>query len=306
MSCKDVRGLIPLYLYGELSFDEEERVEQHLAACAECQAERARCEKLTSLLGQGEAGVSAELLARCRRDLSAALEQERRRRGWAAAARRFWSEWIVSPPLWVRPAGALAMLLLGFFAARLLPEDAAVLGPLARSSPPPMVGKVRLVDTTDRGEVRVQYEEIRPRELRGSFQDERIRQLLLAAASDPTDPGVRAESIDLLKHRTADAEVRRALINALRTDENAAVRLKALEALRPFAREPETRQALAQVLLTDKHAGVRIAAVELLADVQEPDVAGALQQLLHREEDQYIRQRTLSALAAMKASYGTF
>ena len=89
MSCKDVRGLIPLYLYGELSFDEEERVEQHLAVCAECQAERARCEKLTSLLEQGEAGVSAELLARCRRDLSAALEKERRRRGWAAAAGRF-------------------------------------------------------------------------------------------------------------------------------------------------------------------------------------------------------------------------
>lgn len=306
MSCKEVRELIPLYLYGELSFDEEERVEQHLAACAECSAERARCEKLTALLGQGEAGVSAELLARCRRDLAAALEKERKRRSWTAAVRRFWTNWVVSPPLWARPLGAVAMLALGFFGARMLPEDAAVLGPLARNTPPPVVGKVRLVDTTDRGEVRVQYEEIRPRELRGSFQDERIRRLLLAAASDPTDPGVRVESIDLLKDRTADAEVRRALINALRTDENAGVRLKALEALKPYARDPETRQALAQVLLTDKHAGVRIAAVDLLANVGEPDVAGVLQQLLHSEEDQYIRQRSIQALAAMKASYGTF
>ncbi len=305
MNCQEVRDLIPLYLYGELSFDEEERVERHLASCAACAAERARCEKLTLLLGEGEAGVSAELLARCRRDLAAALEKERRRRGWAAL-RRFWTEWVVSPPMWLRPVGAMAMLALGFFGARMLPEDAAVLGPLARSSPPAVVGKVRLVDTTDRGEVRVQYEEIRPRELRGSFQDERIRRLLLAAANDPTDPGVRVESIDLLKNRTADAEVRRALINALRTDENAGVRLKALEALRPYAHEPETRQALAQVLLDEKHVAVRMAAVEMLADVQEPDVAGALQQLLHREEDQYVRQRTLKALAAMKASYGTF
>ncbi len=305
MNCQEVRDLIPLYLYGELSFDEEERVERHLASCAACAAERARCEKLTLLLGEGEAGVSAELLARCRRDLAAALEKERRRRGWAAL-RRIWTEWVVSPPMWLRPVGAMAMLALGFFGARMLPEDAAVLGPLARSSPPAVVGKVRLVDTTDRGEVRVQYEEIRPRELRGSFQDERIRRLLLAAANDPTDPGVRVESIDLLKNRTADAEVRRALINALRTDENAGVRLKALEALRPYAHEPETRQALAQVLLDEKHVAVRMAAVEMLADVQEPDVAGALQQLLHREEDQYVRQRTLKALAAMKASYGTF
>lgn len=306
MSCQEVRDLIPLYLYGELSFDEEERVEQHLASCPACAAERARCEKLTALLGEGEAGVSAELLARCRRDLAAALEKERKRRGFLTAARGIWQRWVVSPPMWMRPAGALAMLALGFFGARMLPEDSAVLGPLVRSSSPAVVGKVRLVDTTERGEVRVQYEEIRPRELRGSFQDERIRRLLLAAASDPTDPGVRVESIDLLKTRTADAEVRRALINALRTDENAGVRLKALEALRPYAHDAETRQALAQVLLTDKHAGVRIAAVELLANVKEPDVAGALQQLLHQEEDQYIRQRSLKALAEMKASYGTF
>lgn len=306
MNCKDVRELIPLYLYGELDFDQEEMVEQHLAGCAECGAERARCETLTALLAQGEAGVSAELLARCRRELAMALEKERGRRGFATALRSFWSRWVVSPPMWMRPVGAVAMLALGFFGARLVPEDAPVLGPLARSTPPPVVGKVRLVDTTSSGEVRVQYEEIRPRELRGSFQDERIRRLLLAAASDPTDPGVRVESIDLLKERTADAEVRRALLDALQTDENAAVRLKALEALRPFAHEAETRKALAEVLLTDKHAGVRIAAVELLATVREPDVAGVLQQLLHQEEDQYIRQRSLKALAEMKASYGTF
>ncbi len=60
------------------------------------------------------------------------------------------------------------------------------------------------------------------------------------------------------------------------------------------------------MLLTDSHAGVRIAAVEMLANVKEPDVAGALQQLLHQEEDQYIRARTIQALSAMKASYGTF
>lgn len=306
MNCKDVRELIPLYLYGELSFDQEELVEHHLEACAECGAERARCEKLTSLLAQGEAGVSAELLARCRRDLAAAIQKERGLRGFGAALRAFWSRWFVSPPMWARPVGALAMLALGFFGARLLPEDSPALGPLARSSPPPVVGKVRLVDTTGSGEVRVQYDEIRPRELRGSFQDERIRRLLLAAASDSTDPGVRVESIDLLKERTADADVRRALLDALRTDENAAVRLKALEALRPFAQDPETRKALADVLLTDRHAGVRIAAVELLANVREPDVAGVLQRLLHQEEDQYIRQRSLKALAEMKASYGTF
>ncbi|MCS7043545.1 MAG: HEAT repeat domain-containing protein [Bryobacteraceae bacterium] len=304
MNCEKVRELIPLYLYGELAFDEEERLEEHLSACPACASERARCEKLTALLAQGEAVLSAELLSRCRRDLATALEKERRGRGLAARWRALWSKWLSAPPAWFRPVGAVALVALGFFGARLLPEDLAWPGRSAQAQP--VVGRVRLIDTAPGGIVRVQYEEVRPRELRGSFEDERIRRLLLAAAMDPTDPGLRVESIDLLKDRTADAEVRRALIDALRSDDNPAVRLKAIEALRPYAHEPETRKALAQVLLADTHAGVRIAAVELLANVKEPDVAGAFQQLLHREEDQYIRQRTLKALDEMKASYGTF
>ena len=304
MNCKEVRELLPLYAYGELGFDEEERVEQHLASCPACQAERARCEKLASLLAQGEAGVSAELIARCRRDLAAALQSERSRRGILARMRALWPQRHSPPPAWLRPAAALALVALGFFGARLVPEDAPLFG--CASGRQAEVGRVRLIDAADNGQVRVLYEEVRPRELRGSFRDERIRRLLLAAASDPSDPALRAESIDLLKDRTADADVRRALLNALRTDENPAVRLKALEALRPYAHEPETRQALAQVLLADTNAGVRIAAVDLLAGVQEPDVAGAFQQLLHQEQDQYIRQRTLQALGAMRASFGTF
>lgn len=304
MTCDRFREQIPLLLYGELSFDEEEKLEQHLAACPACAAERQRCEKLSALLAEGEAGVSAELLARCRHDLAAALARERSRRGPAAWLRRFREGWATAPPAWFRPVGAAALVALGFFAARLMPEDVAWPGRAAQAQP--VVGRVRLIDAAPGGMVRVQYEEIRPRELRGSFHDERIRQLLLAAAADPSDPALRVESIDLLKDRTADAEVRRALIDALRTDDNPAVRLKAIEALRPYAHEPETRTALAQVLLADRNAAVRIAAVDLLANVKEPDVAGAFQQLLHREEDHYIRQRTLKALAEMRASYGTF
>ena len=34
--CADVKDFFALLLYGELSFDEEERVESHLDACADC------------------------------------------------------------------------------------------------------------------------------------------------------------------------------------------------------------------------------------------------------------------------------
>ena len=39
MTCDSVSKLIPLYFYGELTPDEEDRVEQHLDACAACSRE---------------------------------------------------------------------------------------------------------------------------------------------------------------------------------------------------------------------------------------------------------------------------
>jgi HEAT repeat protein len=140
----------------------------------------------------------------------------------------------------------------------------------------------------------------------GSLDDDRIRQLLLSAAADPADPGLRVESIDLLKRDPADQEVRRALLNALRTDTNSGVRLKALEGLKAFAQDPETRKAIAQVLLTDDNPGVRIQAIDLLVENKQPEIAGVLQELLRREENSYVRDRSLKALGEMKASQGTF
>jgi predicted anti-sigma-YlaC factor YlaD len=39
MNCDTVAKQLPLMLYGELSFDEEEIVQQHLDNCLVCQAE---------------------------------------------------------------------------------------------------------------------------------------------------------------------------------------------------------------------------------------------------------------------------
>ena len=36
LNCKNIQGQFALLLYGELSFDEEERIESHLDGCTEC------------------------------------------------------------------------------------------------------------------------------------------------------------------------------------------------------------------------------------------------------------------------------
>ena len=42
MSCNDIQKEIPLYSYGEVSSETEEKIESHLAECTACRAELER------------------------------------------------------------------------------------------------------------------------------------------------------------------------------------------------------------------------------------------------------------------------
>jgi hypothetical protein len=122
MNCEEARQFMLLAGYGELSFEEEEALELHIASCPECQAARAENATLESLLAQAELEPPAGLLARCRRDLAVRIGEESslRRR---FSVRQLWDRWVVHPPMWLRPVGAMAMLAAGFFAARIVPES---------------------------------------------------------------------------------------------------------------------------------------------------------------------------------------
>src|ERR1700733_6916678 len=72
-NCADARMLFALLLYGELSFDEEERVDSHLAGCVDCRAALER-EKSLHAAGDGVAvGPAASLLREFRTELRASL-----------------------------------------------------------------------------------------------------------------------------------------------------------------------------------------------------------------------------------------
>lgn len=267
-------------------------------------------EKMESVLNNhGEAEIPAGLLAKCRRELSARIEEERLSPASGFSWARWWREWVVNPPMWLRPAGAVAMLAIGFMAARFVPvgsDGANFTGDPGMERNAGNLQRVTLVDAGEPGKVRVHFDEVRQRELTGDLSDGRIRRLLLAAASDPSDPAVRVNSINALKQECADDEVRTALLNSLQSDPNSGVRLKALEALRPFAHVPETRRVLSQVLLTDDNPGVRTQVIELLTASKSPELAGVLQELLQREQNNYVRSLSQRALTEMKASQGTF
>lgn len=69
MSCDEIRTLLILYPYGELSFDEEERVEFHLKNCVACQDERAALAAVRSAADDAAVEPGLELLSSCRQDL---------------------------------------------------------------------------------------------------------------------------------------------------------------------------------------------------------------------------------------------
>lgn len=299
MNCEAAKQDLTLYLYGELGFEQEEHIEQHVAGCEPCRNELERMRRFHAAIDQQETDPSPELLLACRRELrarTAAVRQAEENTLWARL-RRFVTV-IVPSAAFLRPVGALALVAMGFTGGRLWDESRTVNEPTAL--------RVRNLTANEDGGVDLIVEEVRQKTLRGRLDDERIRGMLLTAATDPSDPGLRARTFDVLKEQAEQSEVRRALLRALAWDSNPGVRLKAIEALQPVARDPETRRVLAQVLLDDDNPGVRTMAVDLLAGEVEIDVIGTLQEAVTRESNPYIRQKTLKALREANASVETF
>jgi hypothetical protein len=305
MTCDAVTKAIPLYHYGELAPDVEEGVEDHVQSCAACRAELARHKALAAALDSHTLAPSPELFTECRHDLARAIYREEtpavRRNAsdpWGLFREAFRSMW--HPGIrFGQPVGAVALLAMGFFAARFT-------GSFSPVTSEGIVSSIRSVQPDNTGRVQISLDETRRRVISGRLEDQNIRRLLLAAAREQDNPGVRVESVQLLKDQCSYAETRGVLLEAVLRDPNPGVRLKALEGLKSFSTDPEVRRSLAQVLLKDQNAGVRIQVIDLLIAHQDAATAGVLQTLIGKEDNNYVRMRCQNALRDMNASVGTF
>jgi hypothetical protein len=298
MSCQDFSEQFALYLYGELAPAAEEALESHCASCEPCRAALEQERVLHRSIDGAEMEVPDLLLASCRRELSQQLmAAPALRRGLGGRLQ----DWFGSAVNWKPALAACALLACGFFAGRLGQRPAET-----DLAPENLLTRVRDVNSDGQGQVRLVLEETRQRTVGGSLDDDRIRQLVLAAAQDPADAGVRFESVDVLRRHPAAADVQRALMSALSRDPNPGVRLKALEGLKLYAGDPLVRRLFADTLERDDNPGVRTQAVDLLIQHGQKDVVDVLQRLMQREENGYIRSRSQRALEAINASVETF
>jgi hypothetical protein len=308
MTCDSVVRLIPLYFYGELMPEEEDQLEEHLHACALCTREMERQRALAAALDRRRQDEPPPaLLDACRADLLAAIQGGAPR--YERPAKGPWTLFLEALAATLSgfhryraPVGALSLVALGFFAARF---TGAGLPASSLSPAGDVFSTVRSVEPEGSGRVQIAVDETRRRVVSGPTGDRYIQRLLLAAVRED-NPAVRVESVGLLRSRADSGEVRDALLNAVAHDSNAGVRLEALDGLKPLAGDPQVRTTLARVLLADDNPAVRMQVVDLLVSHRDDSMVGVLQNLVQKEDNNYVRLKCEKALKDMNASIGTF
>ncbi|MGA1984692.1 MAG: HEAT repeat domain-containing protein [Candidatus Sulfotelmatobacter sp.] len=311
MKCEWVRENIVLQVYGELADDARHELEQHVARCADCAAELKAEQEFHALLAQDRAAeASPNLVAASRMRLQEALE--------TAKQGSFFSRLAFDPANWLRqvkfsPALASAILILGFvggigtmreiYGTRAantagitnasnqtgVPSEASISG----------ISSVTPVPGTD--QVSIKYNTVSTQEAQGSLNDQKIQQLLLYAARNNYNSGVRVDSVDLLAQKTGDMQVREALMYALQNDTNPGVRLKSLGALGNYVKnDTNVRDAVLRALVNDTNSGVRIEALRLIEPVKaDGSVRGVLMALAAKDQSTYIKSQARTMLAQL-------
>jgi len=208
---------------------------------------------------------------------------------------------LFDPAVWLRqmkfsPALATVLFLVGFGGGvgtmyQIRPQQPSVITGTPAPAEASIAGIRSVTQDPATNRVSIQYDTVRTEQLQGSLSDQRIQQLLLFAARNNYNSGVRVDSVGLLTKQPQDERVRQALAYALRYDSNPGVRLKALEGLGPFVRSEVTvRDVVLQALVSDNNQGVRTQALHLLEPVSaDSSVRIVLTQLSRSDDNKYIQ-----------------
>jgi hypothetical protein len=247
---------------------------------------------------------SPNLVAASRMRLQESLE--------TAEQGRFWHRLIFDPAAWLRqvrfaPALAAAIFIVGFAGGivttyKVLNGNVeTVSGPVAAPAESSITGIQSISQDPNSNHISIKYNTVSTQEAQGSLNDQRIQQLLLFAARNNYNSGVRMDSVDLLTQEPDNSHVREALIYALRYDSNPGVRLKALDGLGPYVKsDARVRDAVLEDLLHDSNPGARTEALRLLDPVRaDSSVRTVLQKLSTSDQNQYIRSQARIMLAQL-------
>jgi hypothetical protein len=308
MKCEWVQQNIVLYVYDELPDDARHELEQHVARCKDCAAELESTRKFRVDVAQFPVQEpSPSFLAASRMRLQEALE--------SAEQGAWWHRLIIDPLTWLNqirfaPALAAAIFIVGFAGGigatyKMLKGNPGIETqtntPPAQASLASVSGISSVTQQAGSNQVTIKYETVSPQEARGSLSDPNIQQLLLYAARNNFNAGVRMDSVNLLTQQPNNQHVREALLYALHYDANTGVRLKALDGLGPYVKDDvQVRDAVLESLMSDSNPGVRIEALRLLEPVRaDSSVRIVLERLAAKDENRYIRSQARTLVAQL-------
>jgi hypothetical protein len=310
MKCDWVQQNILFYVYNELEDDARYEVEQHLARCPECASELKVTRKFHTTMSQNPvAEPTPNLLTASRMRLQEALE--------TTSQGGLWRRLIFEPGAWLRqirlsPALAAAIFIVGFGGGIGATYNFLAKGPgitdvanLDRSpnqtpiEASAITGIRSVTQQPGSNQVSIKYDTISTEEAQGSLNDQRIQQLLLFAARNNFNSGVRMDSVDVLTQTPNDTRVREALMYALQNDTNPGVRLKALDGLSGFVgQDGQVRDAVLQALISDSNSGVRLQALRLVEPMKaDSNVRAVLTRLAQTDQNLSIRSQARTMLS---------
>jgi hypothetical protein len=336
MNCELAHERIVMAAYGELPDDAAHELDRHLATCGGCAQER---EQLLALKLLAEAypvcDPDPNLMARSRMRLEEALDAIPPKRWFE---RLFQSLRNNAASLQAAPIAVCLLLIIGGGAGSLAGYHVAQVHTVKVADTSVQPGQAQLPPgapqsaqtqtasaSTDGGEgqlaqpqvanissivrqpnseyVEVRYNQVVPRQMRGTLDDPHIRQLLMLASANAANPGIRDDSVGLLAAECRAGHqcstIREALLFALRYDRSVAVRQKALEGLQPYVTEDlEVRDAVLEALLNDPDPRIRTDAINMLEPVDaDTSVRQALQSVANTDRNPHIRTASRQVLS---------
>lgn len=102
--------------------------------------------------------------------------------------------------------------------------------------------------------------------------DSRVREALMYALQNDTNPGIRLKALDGLSSFVGqDAQVKDEILQALISDTNSGVRMQALRLVEPMKTDSNVRSVLTRVSQADQNASIRSQARTMLAQMPEMD-----------------------------------
>ncbi|MDP1676872.1 MAG: HEAT repeat domain-containing protein [Bacteroidota bacterium] len=311
MKKEEYKELMQLSIYGELSNEDQVKLDAYLKKHPDLNKEYQKLKKLRSFISQNTSSkTSDDLLNDARGQLREALRKERNKKSFINQIIGVAAEFL-QPQI---ALGGVTILLFGMmigyysFSSKTV-EQSLIFQPVVNSAdakPQTSISNVRFIDCdASDGEIEFEFDAVAPMHIKGKIDDPEIQKVLTHALLNESNAGVRLSSVSAFRNQSenkkiVDPAIKTTLIKSLTTDENPGVRSEALRVLQRCDFGTDIRDALLHVIAKDENSGIRVAAINALEIIKmdgtkfDDVTINALKQQIGKEQNNYIRNRAVN------------